>query len=348
MRPSRPGSRTRRTLASSGTGGTDNRDDTAGTDDDDRTGHEDNGGEGARDEGFWTLTTRRLLHDRAAVASSGIVLFFILLALFAPVVAQLTGHGVYHQYSSGLTSDGLPRAPDSTFPLGTDDLGRDLLVRIAYGARPALLIGFSAAFIAVILGGIAGICAGFYGGVIDAVISRIFEILLAIPLLFIAICLASVLSYGPIHIGPIQVHQGVGLIAVLVGLFALAPVGRVIRGHVRTIRERTYVEASLSLGTSSAHTIWVDVLPNVTPQLLVYTTLLIPINILAAASLSYLGVGITPPQADWGSMIATAQNYYREAWWFLLFPVMALVTLTISFSVLGDSVRDAISPRRTR
>jgi ABC-type dipeptide/oligopeptide/nickel transport system permease subunit len=277
-----------------------------------------------------------------------IVMLFALMALCAPAIAALTGHGVNTQYSSALTTAGLPKPPNSTFLLGTDDLGRDQLVRIAYGARPALFIGIGGSLLAVILGALTGICAGFYGGIVDGVISRFFEIALAIPLLFIATCLASVLSYGPLHVGPLQIHQSAGLIAVLVGLFAWAPVGRVIRGQVRSIRERMYVEASLSLGASSGRTILVDVFPNVLPQLLVYMTLLVPINILAEASLSYLGIGIPPPQADWGSMIASAQNYYQEAWWFLLIPVLALVTLTMGFSALGDSIRDAISPVGSR
>jgi ABC-type dipeptide/oligopeptide/nickel transport system permease subunit len=299
-------------------------------------------------EASWRLTARRLRADRVAMFSLAVVTVFILMALFAPVIADLTGHGVNSQYSNALTSDGLPRSPSSSFLLGTDDLGRDVLVRIAYGARPALAIGIGASFLAVLLGALTGIAAGFYGGAVDGMVSRLFEIALAIPLLLIAICLASVLSYGPLHVGPFQIHQGVGLIAVLIGLFAWAPVGRVIRGQVRSIRERMYVEASLSLGASSGHTIIVDVLPNILPQLLVFMTLLIPVNILAEASLSYLGIGIQPPQADWGSMIASAQNYYQEAWWFLLCPVLALVTLTMAFSALADSVRDAISPRGSR
>src|SRR5580658_1548176 len=299
-------------------------------------------------EGFWTLAARRLRQDRVAKFSFSVVMVFVLIALFAPAIAALTGHGANDQYSGALTADGLPKPPTLAFLLGTDDLGRDLLVRIAYGARPALAVGIGASLLAVILGGLTGICAGFYGGVVDGAISRLFEIALSIPLLYIAVCLAAVLSYGPLHVGPFQIHQNAGLIAVLVGLFAWAPVGRVIRGQVRSIRERMYIEASLSLGASSGHTIIVDVLPNVLPQLLVYLTLLIPTNILAEASLSYLGIGIPPPQADWGSMIASAQNYYQEAWWFLLFPVLALVTLTMALSALGDSIRDAISPRGSR
>ena len=283
-----------------------------------------------------------------AVFSSAIVTSFVLMALFAPALAALTGHGVDTQYGGALTTTGLPRPPSSAFLLGTDDLGRDLLVRIAYGARPALAIGIGASLLAVALGALTGVCAGFFGGFVDAAISRLFEIALAIPLLIIAICLASILSYGPIHVGPFQIHQSAGLIAVLVGLFAWAPVGRVVRGQVRSMREHVYVEASLSMGASSGRTIMVEVFPNVLPQLLVYMTLLIPVNILAEASLSYLGIGIQPPQADWGSMIANAQNYYQEAWWFLLFPVLALVALTVAFSALADSIRDAISPRASR
>jgi len=292
------------------------------------------------------LALDRLLHDPAAIASAVAILVIVLVAIAAPAIAALTGHGVYEQYPvTGLTPEGLPRPPSSRFLLGTDDLGRDLLVRIAYGTRISLLVGVAATLITVAIGSAVGMVAGFFGGMVDTVLARAVDVMLSIPFLLFAISLASVVSVTPLHIGPFTLGQGVAIVVIVIGIFSWATVARIVRGQVIAIRHREYVEAARAVGAPTRRIILREILPNVVPTIIVYTTLLIPISIVAEASLSYLGVGVPPPTADWGSMIASAQGYYQVAWWFLMFPCVALVITTLAFNIFGDCVRDALDPR---
>jgi ABC-type dipeptide/oligopeptide/nickel transport system permease subunit len=294
----------------------------------------------------WRLAFERLRRDRASVAAFGVIVAIALLAIFAPLIALLTGHGVDAQYPTiGLTPDGLPRPPSGTFLLGTDDLGRDLLVRIAYGARISLLVGVLATAITVTIGSLVGLISGYFGGPADTVLARVVDVMLAIPFLLFAISLASVVSVTPLHLGPVTLGQGIPIVVIVIGTFSWATVGRIVRGQVIAIRSREYIEAARAMGARSWRIILADVLPNVAPTIIVYTTLLIPVSIVSEAALSYLGVGVPPPTADWGSMIAEAQGYYQQAWWFLTFPSLTLLVTTLAFNILGDGVRDAIDPR---
>jgi peptide/nickel transport system permease protein len=294
------------------------------------------------------LAISRLVRDRAAMIALVIVVLIVLFAILAPVVAWLTGHPPNTQYQNGLSADGLPEAPSGQFLLGTDDLGRDLLVRIAYGARVSLLIGVVATMLTVAIGTVVGLLAGYFGGIVDTLLSRLLDVMLAIPFLLFAISLASVVSITPIHLGPITLHQGIGIVIIVIGIFSWSIVARIVRGQVLAIREKEYIEAARSLGASAWRILLVDVVPNVVPTIIVYASLLIPLSIVAEATLSYLGVGIPPPAADWGAMIAASQQYYQEAWWYVLFPSLALLITTIAFNVLGDGIRDAFDPRATR
>jgi peptide/nickel transport system permease protein len=199
----------------------------------------------------------------------------------------------------------------------------------------------------VFIGALVGLAAGYFGRIVDTVLARVVDVMLSIPFLLFAISLASVVSVTPLHIGPVVLHQGIGIVVIVIGTFSWATVARIVRGQVLAIREKEYIEAARSLGASSWRIIVVDVLPNVLAPIIVYATLLIPLSIVAEASLSYLGVGVPPPTADWGSMIAEAQQYYQEAWWFLVFPSLALLITTLAFNVLGDGIRDAFDPRAT-
>jgi peptide/nickel transport system permease protein len=294
----------------------------------------------------WFLAYQRLRRDRASIVSAGVILAILLFALLAPVIAHLTGHGVDEQFPAiGLTPDGLPKPPSGTFLLGTDDLGRDLLVRVAYGARISLLVGVLATALTVFVGAIVGLISGYFSGLVDTVFARVMDVMLAIPFLLFAISLASVVSVTPLHIGPVTIGSGISIVIIVIGIFSWATVARIVRGQVIAIRNREYVEAARALGARSWRIIVVDVLPNVAPTIIVYTTLLIPVSIVSEAALSYLGVGVEPPTADWGSMIAEAQTYYQQAWWFLTFPSLALILTTLAFNILGDGIRDAIDPR---
>jgi peptide/nickel transport system permease protein len=261
----------------------------------------------------------------------------VAMAVFAPFVASITGHGVDTQYNRiGRTPDGLPVGPSGTFVLGTDDLGRDVLVRIAYGARISLFIGVVATVITVTFGTIVGLAAGYFGKIVDTVLARLIDIMLAIPFLMFAIALASVFQ------------PSIKVVIIVLAIFSWSSIARIVRGQVLSIREREYVEAARSMGASPWRIMFVDILPNVIAPLIVYTTLLIPATIVGEASLSFLGVGIQAPTADWGQMISESQQYYQVAWWFLVFPSLALLITTLAFNIFGDGVRDAFDPRADR
>ncbi len=284
----------------------------------------------------WRLATQRLLHDKASMISLGVIVFIILIAIFAPVVAAITGHGPDQQFYApiGLNANGQPLAPSSHFWMGTDTLGRDILVRIAYGARISLIVGVLASVISVGTGAIVGLAAGYFGGVTDTLLARLMDWLLAIPFLLLAISLVTV-------IGP-----GLVVLLIVIGFLGWASVGRIIRGQVLSIREKEYIEAARSLGAGPWRIMFIDILPNVIAPIIVYMSLLIPVSIVAEASLSFLGVGIPPPTPDWGSMIADSQSVFEYgAWWYLVFPSLALLITTLAFNIFGDGVRDAFDPR---
>jgi len=283
----------------------------------------------------WRLGMERLVRDRAAMISLAVILIVLLVAIFAPVIAALVGHGPNQQFSqTGLNSIGQPRAPDSTFLLGTDNLGRDIMVRIAYGARISLIVGVLATALTVVVGAVVGLIAGYFGGTTDTLLARLMDWLLAIPFLLFAISLVTIIG------------AGLSVVIIVIGLFGWASVGRIVRGQVLSIKEREFVEAARALGAGPWRIMFVDILPNVIAPIIVYSTLLIPLSIVTEASLSFLGVGIPPPTADWGQMISDAQTVYQYgAWWYLVFPSAALLITTLAFNIFGDGVRDAFDPR---
>jgi peptide/nickel transport system permease protein len=285
----------------------------------------------------WQLAWARLRHDRVAIASAIVILLITLVAIFAPVIARLVGHGPGDQYPfTGLTPYGLPVGPNRTFLLGTDDLGRDVLVRVAYGSRISLIAGLVASGLAVTVGGIVGMVAGYFGTAVDTALARFMDVILAFPLLLFAIALVSI-------VGP-SLTVSIAVIA----FFSWASVGRIIRGQTLSLREKEFVEAARSLGASDLRIMFVDILPNLVAPLIVYATLLIPAAIVFEATLSFLGLGVVPPTPTWGNMLSDAESYYKVAWWFIIFPGGALLLTTLAFNLLGDGVRDALDPRYAR
>lgn len=285
----------------------------------------------------WVLAWERLRRDRVAMFSLAVIILICLVAILAPVFATLTGHGPNDQYRDiGLTPAGLPRAPNSTFWFGTDDLGRDVLVRVAYGARVSLGVGVLATLLTVVIGVVVGVAAGFLGGVTDTVLARFIDVILSFPFLLAAIALVSIV--GPSLLVTIFV----------IGFFSWASMARIVRGQVLSIKEREYVEAARSLGANNRRIMLVDIFPNVLAPVIVYTTLLIPVVIVIQATLSFLGLGLQPPTPDWGGMIDESRNYYQTSWWFMFFPGIALVITTLAFNLFGDGVRDAFDPRVER
>lgn len=285
------------------------------------------------------LAWRRLRRDKVSMISLAFVIILCLVAIFAPVLTALIGHGPNAQYpNTGLSIYGHPVGPSKAFLLGTDDLGRDVLSRLIYGARVSLEVGVGATAIALGLGLILGLVSGYYGGRLDAIIARFMDLLLAFPVLLFA--LALVARFG----------ASLLLILLVVAFFQWPLIARLVRGQVISLREREFVEAARSTGASDIRIMLLEIAPNLLALAVVYATLLIPVNIVLEATLSYLGLGIQQPTASWGNMIAEAQtgDLYTIAWWFLVFPCVALFLATLAFNLLGDGLRDALDPRQGR
>ncbi len=286
----------------------------------------------------WQLTWRRLRHDKMAIASIVVILIMAALAIAAPAFAHLTGHSVDTAFpNAGLKLNGNPVGPGTNgFPLGSDYVGRDLLVRILYGARISLFVGIVTTVIATVAGVTVGLMAGYFGGWIDSVLARFIDAVLAFPYIVLALVLAVV--FGP----------SLAIIMAVISFFSWAGISRIVRGQTLSLKEKEYVEAARSLGAGPWRIMFVDILPNLMGPVLVLATLLIPNAVVFEATLSYLGLGITAPTASWGNILAEAQNYYTVAWWYVVFPAAALLITTLAFNLLGDGIRDAMDPRTER
>lgn len=315
------------------------------------------------------LLWRRFRRDRFAIG--GIVIIVILgsLALSAPLFAHWVGHPFDKPYVNQMTTgeqidpvtgfpvpgslpSGLPLGPTlhnsaGVFLFGADTTARDLFVRVLYGAQTSLTVALGATFIEVVLAVFFGILAGFYRGKIDTVISRAFDVFFALPALLLMLGISAACGAQP----PGQeclgglLKPGRGLIIILLGFFSWPYLGRIIRGQVLSIREKEFVEAARSLGSSNFRIMFRDILPNVLAPIIVYTTLLIPTNVLAEAALSYLGLGVPPNVASWGAQISEATSAYRIAWWTMVFPGIFLLLTTLAFNLVGDGLRDAFDPK---
>jgi peptide/nickel transport system permease protein len=294
----------------------------------------------------WELFWRRFRRDRFAFAGLFIVGFMLLCGILAPLFAKITGHDPNHGFIDALNDFGLPHGPDGKFWFGVDGAGRDLFVRVMYGARTSLIIAFFATGLATVLGVVLGMLAGFYRGKIDTVISRTIDVWLSLPILLLALGLASACGLSPCLGGLIQ--PGLLVVSLIIGLFSWPYIARIIRGQVLSLREKEFVEASRSLGSSNRRIIWREILPNVAAPIIVYTTLIIPSNILFEAALSFLGVGVPETTPSWGAMLSDAGNAFTFAPWLMIFPGVALFLTTLSFNLVGDGLRDALDPRTSR
>jgi peptide/nickel transport system permease protein len=286
----------------------------------------------------WQLTWRRLRHDKMAVASMFVIALVCIAALIAPFVAAWTGHAPNQPFpNTGTNAFGNPVGPGTHgFLLGTDNLGRDLLVRILYGARISLFVGLLTTAIAALGGVSIGLVAGYFGGFIDTLLARFVDAVLSFPVIVTALALAAVL--GP----SLQIVIGV------IAFFSWAGIARIVRGQTLSLKEKEYIEAAKSIGASPRRIMFVDILPNMLGPVLVLATLYIPTAIAFEATLSFLGIGIPLPTASWGNILNVANDYYQVAWWYVVFPAAALLATTLAFNLLGDGIRDAMDPRTER
>lgn len=293
----------------------------------------------------WEIFWRQFKRDRWAVAGIVVVILMILLAIFAPLFTKITHHGPNDINLHATNSFGLPNGPSKAYWFGVDNTGRDLFIRVLYGARTSLVIAFFATGMALVIGVVLGMVAGFYRGKVDTVISRTTDVVLSLPILLLALGLASACGANKDGCLGGLIKPGLMLVSLIIGLFSWPYIARIIRGQVLSLREKEFVEAARSLGASNMRIILREILPNVAAPIIVFTTLIIPSNILFEAALSFLGVGVPDSTPSWGGMLATSGSAFTYAAWLMIFPGIALFLTTLAFNLVGDGLRDALDPR---
>jgi peptide/nickel transport system permease protein len=277
---------------------------------------------------FSSAVVRQFKRSRAAVAGLLLIVVFLLTAVLAPLVAP-------HDPTAFSLGQQLA-APSLRYPLGTDELGRDILSRLLWGARITLLITLGAVALALVVGTVLGILAGYQGAWSDTVIMRVMDILLAMPGFLLAIAIIAALGVGTLNV------------IIAVGVYSIPGFARVARGSTLSIKQQDYVLAARALGAPDGRIMWRHVLPNVTPPLLVQTTLRLATAILTASGLSFLGLGPQPPTPEWGAMLSTGRNYITSSPQLATIPGLAILLVTFGFNLLGDGLRDALDPRLKR
>ena len=276
--------------------------------------------------GFWTRL-RRLPRAWVGIA---LVLVVIAAAIFAPLV---TGIDPLTQFRDGLSATGTPLPPDARFLLGTDHLGRDMFSRMLYGARISLLISLTVNISAAIIGTAVGLVAGYYAGILDNLLMRVTDILLAFPAILLALGFGAVL------------RPSIPTVIIILVFITWAPLARLVRAQVLTVRERPFIESARAIGCRDRYILVRQILPQIITVVVVWGTLSFASTILVESSLSFLGVGVPLPTASWGNMIAEGQTRYRIAPWTIIAPTIGIIVTTLGFNLLGDALRDALDPR---
>ncbi|MFP3918035.1 ABC transporter permease [Lysinibacillus telephonicus] len=275
--------------------------------------------------GPWKEAWRSFKKSKSALVGTGIVLFFILLAIFGPLIAP---QGINDQDFSVRLAP-----PSSEFWFGTDDFGRDIFSRIIHGARISLYVGFSAVVLSAIVGCFLGIIAGYYGRWIDTIISRIFDIMLAFPSILLAIAVVSIL-------GPSLQNALIAIAIINVPNF-----GRLIRSKVLSVKEEEYIVSAKAIGMKDSRILWRHILPNSFSPVIVQGSLAIATAIIEAAALGFLGLGAEAPKPEWGKMLSDARVHLMTAPWTMIFPGIAIMLTVLGFNLMGDGLRDALDPK---
>ena len=325
----------------------------------------------------WYLAWRRLRRNYLALTSLGVFFLIVLACALAPVYAHHVAHSgpnAIHadekvdvggklkpvigggSYYDAKKNAFVVRAPTylgptwwhahGRFVLGTDNLGRDVAVRLLYGGRNSLLVGIGSALICTFVAAALALMAGYYGGWLDWVVTRSFDVIWAFPVLLLAIAISSALAIDGFHHFGINIEPGSLWIPTLVISYVLIPyIGRPIRGQILSLREKEFIEAAIGSGAGPMRVMFSDLLPNVASTVLVFFTLIIAANILTEAGLSFLGAGVRLPDPSWGNLIASGEDQIQTAPWLSIVPGIAIVLTVLSLNIFGDGLRDALDPR---
>jgi oligopeptide transport system permease protein len=278
-----------------------------------------------RSSSLWRDALRRLLRNRLAMAGGIVVVILCLVAIFADFLAPLP----YTKTNFGR----LTETPTRDYPLGTDQLGRDMLSRMIYGARVSMLVGLGAQVIVILIGVPIGALAGFVGGRVDLLLTRFVDVMYAFPRLLFVILVMSMLG------------AGLSNIFIAIGLTGWVGIARQTRAQVLAIKEKEFVDGARALGAGAGRLLRRHILPNALTPIVVAVTFGIPEAIFTEAALSFIGVGINPPTPSWGQMVGEGQQYLRSAWHLCVFPSIAIAVTMLAFTFFGDGVRDALDPK---
>lgn len=275
----------------------------------------------------WVEIARMLSKNKMAMLGLVILIILILLAIFANVIADYETVVIKQNLANRLSP------PNSQNWLGTDEFGRDIFARLIHGARVSLKVGILAVGLSIIIGGTLGAISGFYGGYTDNVIMRIMDIFLAVPSILLAIAIVSALGPSIINL------------MVAISISSVPRYARIVRASVLSIRDQEFIEAAKAIGASNTRIIFKHIIPNSLAPVIVQGTLGVASAILSTAGLSFIGLGIQPPDPEWGSMLSGGRQYLRYAWWVTTFPGVAIMITILSLNLLGDGLRDALDPR---
>ncbi|MDQ2983439.1 MAG: ABC transporter permease [Actinomycetota bacterium] len=325
----------------------------------------------------WYLAWRRLRRNWVALGFLGLFVVIVAACALAPVYSHRVAHIGYKQVVESVVKDGkrvqVVKASETTFDpvtgevrqagkasilgpcwwhcqgkmvLGSDDLGRDVAVRLLYGGSNSLKVGIGSALLCTLVAIVLALCAGYFGGWVDWIITRFFDLIWAFPVLLLAIALGSALAIGGFHHFGINIQSGSLWIPTLVISYVLIPyIGRPLRGQILSLRQKEFIEAAIGQGASPLRVMFSDLLPNIASSALVFFTLIIASNILTEAGLSFLGAGVQPPNPSWGNLTAEGQARIVTAPWLAIVPGIAIVLTVLSLNVFGDGLRDALDPR---
>ncbi len=310
--------------------------------------------------GYWEQIWLRLKRDKLALAGGVfIILLFFVAFIGAPIAAKLLGHGPNDQFFNAVDPNSFlpvgpwtwvqkPEGGKTLFILGADStIGRDLFLRLIYGARTSLEVAVFATFFSVGLGVLLGALAGYFRGTTDTIVSRMTEMVMAFPVLLFIIAISATLGEQLNGITFGFLAPGVFTLVLIFSLFGWFYPARIVRGQTFSLREKEFVEAAQMIGASDWRIVRSHLLPHLVGPIIVYSTLIVASNIIGEAGLSFLGLGIQEPTASWGNLLARAPEYYLAQPWLMIWPGLSILLATLAFNILGDGMRDAFDPRKT-